>query len=90
MLGSFWGDWPEEPDGRPFDGGALVRMTGVVSDLVVDTHNEEDDWDELRLVHGMLQAAGEPARLRGIPTGGGLIVAPDGSLESVGDPPFAP
>jgi cyanophycinase-like exopeptidase len=88
LLGAFWADWPEEPDGKPFDGGTLVRMTGVVGDLVVDTHNEEDDWDELRLVHGMLQAAGENVRLRGIPTGGGLIVAPDGAIQAIGDPPL--
>jgi cyanophycinase-like exopeptidase len=90
MLGAWWADWPEEPDGRPFDGGVLVPCTGVVPDLVVDTHAEENDWEELLLVKGMLAAAGHSPRLRGIPTDGGLIVGPDDGLRSVGDPAFEP
>jgi peptidase E len=90
LLCAFWADWPEEPDGRPFDGGTLVPCTAVVSDLVVDTHAEEDDWEELKLVQGMLEAAGHAPRLRGIPTGGGLVVTPNGSLTTVGDAPFVP
>lgn len=92
LLGAYWASWPEEPDdepsGQPFDGGELVRCTGVVGDLVIDTHAEEDEWAELALVRGMLEARGERLRLRGIPTGGGLIVSGDGTLETVGDPPF--
>ncbi|HEY7958343.1 MAG TPA: Type 1 glutamine amidotransferase-like domain-containing protein [Polyangia bacterium] len=90
LLGAFWASWPDEPDGRPFDGGELVRCTGVVPDLVLDTHAEEDEWAELSLVRGMLEARGERVRLRGIPTGGGLIVDGEGALEEIGDPPFQP
>jgi hypothetical protein len=53
---------------------------------VIDTHDEDDDWGELRLVHGMLRAAGHRHRVRGIPTDGGLIVHADGSLEVTGEP----
>src|SRR4051812_7042678 len=38
LLGAWWAQWPDEPDGRPFDGGELVRYTGVADDLVIDTH----------------------------------------------------
>jgi cyanophycinase-like exopeptidase len=89
LLGAFWAEWPEKPEGRPFDGGELVACTGVVGDLVVDTHDEKDGWGELKLVHGMLRAAGHTHRVRGIPTRGGLVVHDDGRLESTGDPVFA-
>lgn len=88
LLGAFWAEWPEEPNGRPFDGGELVRCTGAAGDLVVDTHDEDDDWGELKMVHGMLRAAGHPHRVRGIPTHGALVVHAGGRLESVGEPAF--
>jgi hypothetical protein len=88
LLGSFWAQWPDEPGDRPFDGGELIRCCGVAADLVVDTHDEEDGWGELKLVHGMLRAAGHRQRVRGIPTKGGLVVHADGRLEPVGEPPF--
>lgn len=88
LLGAFWARWPDEPDGKPFDGGTLVECTGVLPDLVVDTHAEEDDWAELKLVAGMLDAAGRAPRLYGIPTNGALIADTDGRLEPAGDAPF--
>src|SRR5579864_3818931 len=30
LLGAAWARWPDEPDGKPFDGGALVECTRVV------------------------------------------------------------
>jgi len=88
LLGAFWAEWPDEPDGKPFDGGELVRCIGAAGNLVVDTHDEEDGWGELKLVHGMLRAAGHRHRVWGIPTGGGIVVHDDGRLESVGDAAF--
>jgi hypothetical protein len=88
LLGAYWAEWPDDGEGKPFDGGQLVRCTGVAADLVLDAHDEEDGWSELKLVHGMLRAGGHTHRVRGIPTGGGLVVHDDGRLEPVGDPPF--
>ncbi len=89
MLGAWWASWPDHHHpSQPFDGGVLVPCTGVVDDLVIDCHAEEDDWSELKLVAGMLRAKGESTRLRGVPTRGGLIVGPDNSLEIVGDEAF--
>lgn len=89
MLGAWWASWPDHhhPD-EPFDGGTLIRCTRVVDDLVIDCHAEEDDWSELKLVACMLRAKSDGARLRGVPTRGGLIVGPDNSLEIVGDEAF--
>lgn len=95
LLCASWASWPDEghPD-EPFDGGTLIPCTGVVDDLVVDCHGEEDDWNELKLVAAMVRArpgvGGDGPRLRGIPTRGGLIVRPDNSLEVVGDEAFVP
>ncbi len=89
MLCARWASWPEEaPPGAAFDGGSLVRCTGVVSDLVVDCHAEDDAWIELVQIAQMLKHAGENPRLRGLSTGSGVIVQSDGSLEIVGDAPF--
>ena len=92
LLGASWGSWPDEPPpGEPFDGGVILPCTGVVDDLVVDCHGEEDDWNELKLVATMLRAhSTQRLRLRGIPTRGGIVVGPDNSLEVVGDEMFIP
>jgi peptidase E len=88
LLGAWWASWPDDFDDQPFDGGRLVPCTRVVDDLVVDTHAEDDDWEELKMVRGMLRKKAVTIRARGIPTSGGLFILPDGQLEPVGDPPF--
>jgi cyanophycinase-like exopeptidase len=88
LLGSFWAEWPDDGEGKPFDGGQLRHCTCVAPDLVIDTHDEEDGWNELKLVHGMLRAAGHRHRVRGIPTDGALVIHDDGRLEPVGAAPF--
>ena len=55
MLGACWAEWPDAAEeGVPHDDGALVACSGVVPDLVVDCHAEEDGWAELNMVHAML------------------------------------
>jgi cyanophycinase-like exopeptidase len=93
MLCAWWGVWPDDaPADAPHDGGELVPCLGVVPDLVIDCHAEEDHWAELALVRGMLRDHVDELpnmpRFLGLPTGGGLIVAPDGRLETVGAAPF--
>lgn len=103
LLGAYWADWPDPPlEELPFDGGALVPCTGVVSDIVVDCHDEESGFAELGLVKEMVEKTlADPARapcagplvsvrFRGIPTGAGLVVLPTGALETVGPPLFEP
>ncbi len=96
MLAAWWAEWPDAPPhGAAHDGGELVRCTGVVPDLVVDCHAEEDHWGELYLVRAMLRdryarvANGESLpRFLGLPTGGGIVVEPDGTRAPLGSPPF--
>jgi cyanophycinase-like exopeptidase len=89
MLCAWWASWPDEPPkGAPFEGGTLVRCAGVVPDLVVDCHAEEDDWAELKLVREMCVAKGISPRLVGLPHGGAVIVDADEKLEPVGLPHF--
>ena len=90
-LGAWWADWPDDESGD--ESGQLARTNlvpgiGAVPGHVFDTHNEEDDWDELRIVAMVCAARGETARFIGIATGGALVFPGDGSMESIGKPPF--
>jgi cyanophycinase-like exopeptidase len=90
-LGAWWADWPDDESG---DASAQLARTGLlagigaVADHVFDTHNEEDDWDELRVVAELCAARGKTARFLGIPTGGALVFHGEGTMEIVGKPPF--
>jgi cyanophycinase-like exopeptidase len=90
-LGAWWAEWPDDETGSESEQLArtsLVAGVGIVADHVFDTHNEEDDWDELRLVAKLCAARGKAARFLGIPSGGALVFHGDGSMEPVGKPPF--
>ena len=65
--------WPE---GDP----AAAFPTWGLAPFVVDAHAEDDDWSALRAV---VRARGPGARGIGIPTGGGVILHPDHTLEAV-------
>jgi hypothetical protein len=89
LMGEWWVKWPDdEGEDEQLQRTSLVRCTGVVTGHVFDTHNEEDDWDELRVAARLLQRQKENAVFLGIPTGGALIVTSDGSFEVVGKAPF--
>jgi putative intracellular protease/amidase len=95
LLGAWWAAWPEAPPhDAAHDGGELVRCTGVVPNLVVDCHAEEDHWGELHLVRGMLEerhaadATTPLARLVGLPTGTGVVIGPDGAISAIEGSPF--
>jgi hypothetical protein len=89
LMGAWWVKWPEdEEDDEQLERTTLVRCTGVVAGHVFDTHNEEDDWDELRVAARLLHRQKEKAVFLGIPTGGALVVAGDGAVEVVGKEPF--
>ena len=90
LLGAWWARWPSEaPPGVPFDGGELVACSGAVP-MVVDTHAEDDDWAELRLVEGMQRAAkrSDGLSLWGVPTHGALLVDSDDKVVELGDAAF--
>lgn len=90
-LGAWWADWPEDESGdesAQLGRTGLLAGIGVVADHVFDTHNEADDWDELRVVARLCAARGKTASFLGIPTGGALIFHGQGAMETVGTPPF--
>ncbi len=87
LLGAWWATWPVAETDAPFAGGELVPCAQVVSDLVLDCHDEEGEWSELRMVAAMLDDRGESVRVFGIPSGGGVVVLPSGELEIVGEDP---
>jgi cyanophycinase-like exopeptidase len=90
-LGAWWADWPDDESGdarQQLARTGLLAGIGAVEGHVFDTHNEEDDWDELRIVAALCAARGKAARFLGIPTGGALVFHGDGSMETVGKPPF--
>jgi len=89
-LGAWWADWPEEEDlEREVDLARtkLVECIGAVP-CVFDTHNEEDDWDELRIVAKLCTQHRKKARFIGVPTGDAVVYHGDGTLETVGVEPF--
>jgi hypothetical protein len=89
LMGEWWVRWPDdEEEDEHLERTSLVRCTGVVAGHVFDTHNEEDDWDELRVVARLLERQKEKAAFLGIPTGGALVVAGDGAVDVVGKGPF--
>ncbi len=79
MIGSRWVRW-EDPDDDAT--AALFPCLGLAP-LVCDTHAEDDGWEELRM---FLSLSSDGSVAYGIPSGGGLRVDSDGSVEALGAP----
>lgn len=79
MLGWQWVRW-EDPDDDATAG--LFPCMGLAP-IVCDTHGEAEGWEEL---HTLLRLTPEGTLGYGIPTGAGLCVYPDGTLEALGAP----
>jgi cyanophycinase len=79
MLGRQWVRW-EDPDD---DATASLFACMGLAPIVCDTHGEAEGWEELRT---LLRLTPEGTFAYGIPTGGGLCVCPDGTLEALGAP----
>lgn len=79
MLARQWVRWEDEDD----DSSARLFPCLGIADVLCDTHGEGDDWVELR---ALLALCPDGTSGFGIPTGAGLVVSPDGSLEALGRP----
>jgi cyanophycinase-like exopeptidase len=90
VLGAWWAEWPDddEDDDADLARTKLVACTGVVPGVTFDTHNEADDWDELRVVSRLASKARTKSRFLGIPTGGALVFDARDRMEVVGKEPF--
>jgi cyanophycinase-like exopeptidase len=79
MLGRQWVRWQDPDDDAT---ASLFPCMGLAS-IVCDTHGEAEEWEELRT---LLRLTPESTFGYGIPTGAGLCVCPDGTLEALGAP----
>ncbi len=78
MLARCWVRWSDPHD----DASAALFPCLGLAPVVCDTHAEGDDWEELRVLLGL---AGDGVGY-GIPSGGALRVAADGSVAALGRP----
>ena len=74
MLGLAWPHWDDE-DNEP-EKAILFECLGFAP-TVFDTHCEGEDWIELRKA---VELSPEGFTGYGIPTGGAVVISPDGSL----------
>lgn len=79
MLGSFWIRWRSPSD----DATATPFVCLGLAPCLCDTHAEEDDWAEIKLLLRMLGAGHTGYAL---PSGCGVRIAPDGHVMPVGGP----
>ena len=79
MLGQQWVRWEDADD----DATATLFSCMGFAPIVCDTHGEAERWEELRT---LLRLAPEGTVGYGIPTGAGLCVYSDGTLETLGVP----
>jgi len=79
MLAQAWVRW-EDPDD---DATACIFPCLNFGPLLCDTHAEKEGWEELQ---ALLKLGLDGMRGYGIPSGGGLCVDPDGSIQAMGKP----
>ena len=79
MLSRAWVRWQDPDD----DGTAGVFDCLGLAPILCDTHAEEDDWEEL---HALLRLRPDGTLGYGIPSGGALVISPDGAVEAAGSP----
>lgn len=76
--------WAATDDEAPADGAeAQVELTFRLVPAVIGAHEETDDWQSLRR---LLRNSALSIRGLGIPSGGGLLYHPDGTVEPVRRP----
>lgn len=77
MLGQKWIRWKNPEDDLT---ASLFPCMGFAP-IILDTHGEEEEWEELR---ELLEKTPEGTMGYGIPAGSGLCIHPDGTLEPLG------
>ena len=79
MLAREWVRW-KDPDN---DATAEMFPCLSIAPVLIDTHAEEDDWEELKVA---INLVGPSNTGYGIPKGACLKVYPDGHIEALGRP----
>jgi cyanophycinase-like exopeptidase len=84
MLGERWIRWPHEQAGD--DEAETYECLGIAA-CTLDTHGEDDDWQEARSFAAVrARELGKKARAFGVPSNGALLVDPAGAIEARGVP----
>ena len=84
MLGERWIRWPREDAGD--DEAETYECLGIAP-CSIDTHGEGDGWRETQSFAAVrARELGKKARAYGVPSGGALVIAEDGSLQARGEP----
>jgi peptidase E len=80
MLARSWVRWSDPEDDTTAEKFACLNLAPVFC----DTHAEEEDWEELKILLGL----GHTARAigYGIPSGGALRITPGGTVSALGKP----
>jgi hypothetical protein len=80
MLAQGWVRWAD-----PANDASAERFDCLnLAPIFCDTHAEAEDWEELK---ALLRLGRHPKAIGyGIPSGGALRVAPDGSVSALGKP----
>lgn len=79
MLAQAWVRWPDPDNNNSAEKFDCLGLAPVLC----DTHAEADEWEEL---HALLRLCPDKTVGYGIPSGGGMVVAPDGFVQAVGKP----
>lgn len=84
MLGERWIRWPHA---QARDSEAATYECLGIAECSLDTHGEEDDWNEARAFASVrANELRKKAYAYGIPSGGALVVSPGGQAEALGAP----
>jgi len=84
MLGERWIRWPREDAGD--DEAETYECMGVAP-CSLDTHGEGDGWLETQSFAAVrARELGKKVRAYGVPSGGALVIAGDGTLQPRGEP----
>jgi len=84
MLGERWIRWPQED--ADDDGAETYECLSLVP-CSLDTHGEDDDWREAQSFAAVrARELGKKARAYGVPSGGALVIGPDGTMHARGEP----
>lgn len=78
-----WGTFDDPADGAEREARRRIALTFRLVPALVGAHEEEDDWQRLSALVGASDLA---VRGLGIPSGGGLVYHPEGTVEPVRRP----
>jgi cyanophycinase-like exopeptidase len=84
MLGERWIRWPSEDAG---DDDAQTYECLSIAPCSIDVHGEDDHWREAQSFAAVrARELGKKVRAYGVPSGGALVVGPDGTVRARGMP----